>query len=326
MINIKEEFLTHEKLARAVNAAGYEALGVWIAIKSHVGSNLTDGYIGEDDLVALKLPKPLSQRKLKSCVKALLECGKKERDGTRGPGLLKMVDGGYEMHDYLDHSNSCEQVELLREKARVKKAKQREQARLELDRVREERRQLERSVPSGVPASVPLGQIEGTELGTSSGTSSGTGEGTGEGTSRVRARDAQTQPNPTQPNDDPDLHESVKDILRPEDLKVDDQTLSGLGINFPGLRKDFARFVWNRWMADPRDPAKRMKRHQWVKYGLRVIEGYWTNTTKRQAVLAALDDPNGGLPPPVDDEARKRREAAAKQAARAALKPQAEAS
>lgn len=134
MITIKEEFLTDAKTLRAIKLGGYEVLALWLAMKVHAATHLTDGFVSEFDIESL----PGAPKRVRKALAALVDCGRQNRDGSRGAGLVDKVDGGWQLHDYLDHAKSRDEVELQREKARKRKQAERERARVELERIRSE--------------------------------------------------------------------------------------------------------------------------------------------------------------------------------------------
>jgi hypothetical protein len=100
MIVFKEELLTCAKMTLARSQAGEAAVTMWLALKHHVETHGTDGFIAERDLKSLAiLPK-----RYRSALKALVECGQTYSDGTRGAGLVERVEHGWRLHDYHDHS------------------------------------------------------------------------------------------------------------------------------------------------------------------------------------------------------------------------------
>lgn len=132
MITVKEEFVGCTKITRAIVAAGWEALGMWMALKRYAAENPdTDGFIPDEEIDRL----PGSPPKPRKILQALLDCGKVGRGGVRGAGLVDAVDHGWELHDYEDHALTVE-VELKREKARERKRKWRAEKEEELDALR----------------------------------------------------------------------------------------------------------------------------------------------------------------------------------------------
>jgi len=93
--------------------AGAEAAGIWLFCHSWVCDNLTNGFI----------PRGVVERYCGSARKAdqiaqrLITCGKPLYES----GLWDQVEGGYQMHDYLDHNPSADEVKAKREQERLKK-------------------------------------------------------------------------------------------------------------------------------------------------------------------------------------------------------------
>lgn len=117
MITVKEEFLTDDKTQRAIKAGGYEVLALWLAMKRYCAEHLTDGFVPDEDIDALPGAPPKPRRLLP----ALVECGRRQKDGSRGPGLVNQLEHGWELHKYLEHANSRTQEERRREKAKQRK-------------------------------------------------------------------------------------------------------------------------------------------------------------------------------------------------------------
>jgi hypothetical protein len=132
LITVKEEFLTDAKTLRAIKLGGHIVITMWLAMKRYCAENSSDGFVPKDVIGSL----PGAPKRWQKAVQSLVDCGKINRDNSRGPGLVDEVHGGWELHDYLDHAQSRDEIELRREKSRIKKRKQREQARLELERLR----------------------------------------------------------------------------------------------------------------------------------------------------------------------------------------------
>lgn len=75
------------------------AIGAYAIILSYCGDNLTDGYVDSDT------------------AEFVLDITVQELDALQQSGLIESVDGGYVVHDYLEHNRSREQV--LRERKRT---------------------------------------------------------------------------------------------------------------------------------------------------------------------------------------------------------------
>ena len=133
MILIKEEFVGGEKWRRAVKLGGSDAIALWLAMKCYCSLHPdTVGFVPAEGLDEL----PGAPRRTGKALQALLECGRLLPGGARGAGLVEPAEGGWRLHDYLDHSASPEEIELRREKQRLKKQTYRESKRRELAAVR----------------------------------------------------------------------------------------------------------------------------------------------------------------------------------------------
>ena len=99
-----------------VLAAGPEAAWLYVAGICYCGRLTTDGFIPEAQVARLTT---LDAKKIKVLVKALIEAG-----------LWKKATNGYQVHDYLEHQQARESVELIREKTRQRVAKFRERKHL----------------------------------------------------------------------------------------------------------------------------------------------------------------------------------------------------
>lgn len=75
------------------------AIGAYAIMLSYCGDNLTDGYVDSDT------------------AEFVLDITAQEFDALQQAGLIESVDGGYVVHDYLEHNRSREQV--LRERKRT---------------------------------------------------------------------------------------------------------------------------------------------------------------------------------------------------------------
>lgn len=189
MITVKEEFLTDAKTQRAIKVGGYEVLALWLAMKRYCAERLTDGFIPDEDIDAL----PGAPRKVRKALAALVNCGQLERDGSRKAGLVDEVPGGWQLHDYLDHACSREEIELKRERARIKKQAQRDKLRRELETLRAE--------TGGVSGVVPRGQPQGQDRGTPPEVSRPRPAAPVRIGAHAHARTYPAQPNPTQPKE-----------------------------------------------------------------------------------------------------------------------------
>lgn len=200
MITIKEEFLSSPKLRRAIELGGHEAVVLWLFLKGYAAANLTDGFIPDEELDAV--PAWLVKEP-RSLVEALRDCGKMKPDGTRGNGLVVPVDYGWQLHDYEDHANSQTEEELRREKARQKKAAQRAAKAAELAALQARggrRKGTRRGQSRGQLGGQSEGHTSGHDGDNSGDVSRGHSPARGRGPAPARTH-AQTQPSPTQPED-----------------------------------------------------------------------------------------------------------------------------
>jgi hypothetical protein len=177
LITMKEEFIGCDKFQRAYELGGGDAIVLWLALKRYTGEHATDGFVPDDDIDKL-IGAPKRPRRL---ISALVDCGRRDKSGVRGAGLVEVLEHGLQLHDYDDHAVSSSEIELRREKARVKKRAQRAAAAAELAR-------LKQATPAGTNGGRPGDSPGGHKIGTS-----GVGA-----PAHVRAHD--TQPSPAQPN------------------------------------------------------------------------------------------------------------------------------
>lgn len=134
MILIKEEFVGGEKYRRAVKLGGSDAIVMWLALKCYASQHpRTVGFIPDEDVSDL----PGAPKRARKALEALVACGRLLPDGGRSAGLVEAREGGWQLHDYLDHSASPEELELRRERERVKKQRQRAEHRQQLEQLRE---------------------------------------------------------------------------------------------------------------------------------------------------------------------------------------------
>lgn len=74
------------------------AIGAFVVMLSYCGDNLTDGYVDDDT------------------AEFVLDITVQELDALRQVGLIESVDGGYVIHDYLEHNRSRQQVMAKRKR------------------------------------------------------------------------------------------------------------------------------------------------------------------------------------------------------------------
>ncbi len=110
-----DKFLRHHKTIRALRA-GAEALQMWVALRSYVANNETDGEIPNEDIDDL----PGAPKNPRKWLSVLVECGK-PIDGGRGAGLVDPIPTGWKLHNYEKRGLTREQIETAREKARTRK-------------------------------------------------------------------------------------------------------------------------------------------------------------------------------------------------------------
>jgi hypothetical protein len=189
VITLKEEFVGCTKIMRAIDAGGWQVLGMWLALKRYAAENPdTDGFIPDDEIERL----PGAPPKARKLLQALVECGKVGRGGARGAGLVDPAEHGWELHDYEDHALTVE-VEIRKEKARERKRRWRAEKEKELEALRAGHvTQEERDSHAGQ---------EGTETGQSREASPAGGGAPARTHTRVRPSPA--QPSPASRGEDP---------------------------------------------------------------------------------------------------------------------------
>lgn len=74
------------------------AISAFVIMLSYCGDNLTDGYVDSDT------------------AEFVLDITTQELDALQQVGLIETVDGGYVIHDYLDHNRSRQQVMAKRKR------------------------------------------------------------------------------------------------------------------------------------------------------------------------------------------------------------------
>lgn len=129
MITVKEEFLRCDKLRRAFKSAGPGVVLMWLSMKAYSAEHLTDGFVPRDDVDALvDVFGDVSETR--KWLRALIECGRLQPDGTRGNGLVDEVEHGFRLHDYLEHEQSADDAKekKLKKAARQKRWKDAQKA------------------------------------------------------------------------------------------------------------------------------------------------------------------------------------------------------
>lgn len=76
------------------------AISAFVVMLSYCGDNLTDGYVDDDT------------------AEFVLDITVQELDALQQVGLIESVDGGYGIHDYLEHNRSRQQVMAKRKRER----------------------------------------------------------------------------------------------------------------------------------------------------------------------------------------------------------------
>ena len=74
------------------------AISAFVIMLSYCGDNLTDGYVDSDT------------------AEFVLDITTQELDALQQVGLIEAVDGGYVIHDYLEHNRSRQQVMAKRKR------------------------------------------------------------------------------------------------------------------------------------------------------------------------------------------------------------------
>jgi hypothetical protein len=98
-VPIKASFLTEPKTKLAIAKGGDAVVTLWLALKIYVHQKGTGGFFGRDVVDHL----PGAPRKARHALQALIECGDPRPDGSRGAGLVDVVEHGYRLHEYEDH-------------------------------------------------------------------------------------------------------------------------------------------------------------------------------------------------------------------------------
>ncbi len=206
MLVIKEEFVGGEKYRRAVKLGRGDAILMWLAMKRYASEHPTsEGFVPDEDVDEL----PGAPRAPRKSLQVLVECGRLLPDGRRGPGLVEPAEGGWQLHDYLDHSAAPEDIELRRERARLKKQRPREEKRRELEQIR---LVMAASPVDGDMSPGQQGDRGGHVHRDSSGDVPGTVLAGARPPAHARTRDPNpAQPSPTQPKNLPSLTSEIRD-------------------------------------------------------------------------------------------------------------------
>ena len=145
-------FLGHHKTKRAIRK-GPDALVMWVALRTYVAVNTTDGVIFDEDIDDL----PHAPKNPRKWLKVLHECGEPLAGGARGPGLVDRIDGGWRLHNYDRHGLSPEEIERRRAAARERKRKWLENRNGTASERRSER--VPERTPERVPDDVPNASV-----------------------------------------------------------------------------------------------------------------------------------------------------------------------
>jgi hypothetical protein len=114
-------FLNHHKTKRALRA-GAEALQMWLALRSYVALNESDGVIPDEDIDDLDNA-PAEPRKW---LEVLVNCGKPLAGDKRGAGLVDKHATGWVLHNYKKYGLTKKQIQERREAAKERQRRWRE--------------------------------------------------------------------------------------------------------------------------------------------------------------------------------------------------------
>lgn len=109
---LDDRILEHPKFIRAVNRGGSDAVHLWLGIRAYCGQNLTDGFVPVDMIDEIRGPK--DRRRRAAALDILVH-----------ENLIHEANGGFEMHDYLEWSESRDDVIRRRNTWKTKKRGQR---------------------------------------------------------------------------------------------------------------------------------------------------------------------------------------------------------
>lgn len=111
-----DAFLGHHKTVRALRM-GAESLQMWIALRTYVAVNTTDGDVPDEDIDDL----PHAPKNPRKWLAVLVECGQPLHGGGRGAGLVDKTENGWRLHNYERHGLSADEIEKRKEAARERK-------------------------------------------------------------------------------------------------------------------------------------------------------------------------------------------------------------
>jgi hypothetical protein len=111
-IELDDQILNHPKFIRAIAKGGSAVIHLWLGLRAYCSQHLTDGFVPDDMFTEVR--GPTDSRSRNRATNCLAECN-----------LLHRADGGWTLHDYLDHSSSREQVMAWRKANRDRKRQSR---------------------------------------------------------------------------------------------------------------------------------------------------------------------------------------------------------
>lgn len=101
-MKLDDAILDHPKFIRAARTGGSEAIHLWLGLRAWCAQSLSDGFVPGDMVDEVRGPKRGREKALATLVQV---------------GLVKEVEGGWQLHDYLEWSDSREEVLAARRKA-----------------------------------------------------------------------------------------------------------------------------------------------------------------------------------------------------------------
>ena len=110
-MKLDDAILDHPKFIRAARNGGSEAIHLWLGLRAWCAQSLSDGFVPGDMVDEVRGPKRGREKALATLVQV---------------GLVKEMEGGWQLHDYLDWSDSREEVLDARRKAAARQKAARE--------------------------------------------------------------------------------------------------------------------------------------------------------------------------------------------------------
>lgn len=139
-----DKFLAHHKTVRALRA-GAEALQMWVALRTYVANNESDGVIPDGDIDDL----PGAPKNPRKWLTVLVECGKPAIGGKpQGAGLVDSLQGAWKLHNYEKRGLTRAQIDAKRDADRTRKERWKERQ----DGTHPERRSTTVPNASGTPS------------------------------------------------------------------------------------------------------------------------------------------------------------------------------